>query len=175
MRIRVDNIPEKGKHIEESIDAAAAELDIPGYSFDEPLAFAGRAVRTAEDIYVNGRLKGALESQCGRCLNSFRMPLDLTLDVVFAPREESAGEESEDLELGPEISYYCGDSIELLREIKELILVNLPIKPVCRADCKGLCPQCGADLNTSPCRCEQSKGPSPFDKLRDLKFKLEGK
>ena len=173
MKIRVDRIPEEGRQIEGNIDPASVELDIPCYSLDEPLALKGRAARTGEDVYVEGTLTGSLNSECSRCLVNFRMPLDLDLNIVFAPQKEGMEEDNDALEQDENLSYYSGDSIDLVQEIKDLILVTLPIKPICRPDCKGLCPQCGADLNTNPCRCEQHKGPSPFDKLKELKGKLE--
>ncbi len=148
---------------------------MPGYRLVEPLAFVGQATRATDDIYLEGRLTGVVESECSRCLKSFSMPVDLVLEGVYVLQKERQGKESDVLELDSNLSYYDGESLDLLQETKDLLLVNLPIKPVCRPDCRGLCPQCGTDLNEDPCTCEQSKGPSPFDKLKDLKAKLEGK
>lgn len=173
MRIRVDNIPEEGQRIEGTIDPSSIELDMPGYSFIEPLAFVGRATRSAEDIIVEGSLTGTMKSQCGRCLNGFKMPLDMTMQVVFAPQEEPEADGGGKIDIGENFSYYDGNDIDLSQEVKDLILVNLPISPVCREDCKGLCPQCGVDLNASPCKCGDDKGPSPFDKLKQLKQQIE--
>ena len=172
MRIRVESIPEDGKSIHEEIEPAAIELDEPYYTIEEPLVFTGSATRNGDDIYIKGRLSGAVKSECGRCLETFLMPIDLAVDAVFAPREEDAEDENEMFESESNLSYYDGDSIDLLQELKDIILVSLPIKPICRLDCKGLCPQCGTDLNKGSCQCENRKGPSPFDKLKELKTKL---
>lgn len=175
MRIRVDNIPEGGRQIAEEIDPSAIELDVPGYGATEAFAFTGRATRLGEDVTLEGSLTGSVDSRCSRCLNDFRMPVDMSIDLVFVPRIEPARDDAEavDVDIDAGFSYYDGNSIDLLRELRELVLVNLPIKPVCREDCKGLCPRCGADLNDAPCRCAGEKGPSPFDKLKGLKAKLE--
>jgi len=175
MRIRVNNIPEGGRQIDEEIDPSAIKLDVPGYALTEALAFTGRASRVGEDVTIEGSLTGSVDSQCSRCLNDFRMPVDMQVDLVFVPRIEPARDDAEevDVDINAGFSYYDGISIDLLTEIRELVLVNLPIKPVCRDDCKGLCPRCGADLGVAPCRCGGEDDPSPFDKLKELKSKLE--
>jgi len=172
MIIRIESIPEGGKSLHEEIDPATMELDEPYYSIDEPLIFTGRATRNEEDVYVKGNLKGTLKSECGRCLEVFAMQIDLPVDAVFVPQRENGEDEDEMFEPESNLSYCDGDSIDLLQEIKDIILVNLPIKPICRSDCKGLCPRCGKDLNKDSCQCENRKGPSPFDKLKELKTKL---
>ncbi len=90
MRIRADNIPGEGQRIEGTIDPSTVGLGMPGISLIEPLAFAGRATRNGENIIVEGELTGAMELQCGRCLNSFNEPFDLAMRFLFAPEEESA-------------------------------------------------------------------------------------
>jgi uncharacterized protein len=172
MEIRVESIPDGGKALHEEIDPATIDLDEPYYSINEPLTFTGHATRNGDDIYVKGRVTGAVKSECGRCLESFAMQIDLPVDAVFVPQRENVEDDDEVFEPQSNLTYYEGDSVDLLREIKDIILVNLPIKPVCRTDCKGLCPQCGTDLNKGSCTCKNHKGPSPFDKLKELKTKL---
>jgi len=173
MRIRADNIPGEGQRIEGTIDPSTVGLGMPGISLIEPLAFAGRATRNGENIIVEGELTGAMKLQCGRCLNSFNEPFDMAMRILFAPEEEFAAEREDAIDAGEGFSYYGGGEIDLSREFKDLILVNLPISPVCSENCKGMCPRCGEDLNKGPCKCGGDKAPSPFDKLKQLKPKLE--
>jgi uncharacterized protein len=170
MRIRVESILEGGKSIEGTVEPSSIPLDEPCYRLAEPLTFTGRATRSGEDVYVEGTLAGSVEAQCSRCLENFALPLDVSLDVMFVPEQESEDAEEDMFESETHRAYYSGESIDLLEQLRDIILVNLPIKPICRSDCKGLCPQCGADLNREPCTCERSTGPSPFDKLKDLKL-----
>lgn len=172
MRIRVESIFEGGKSISAEIDPATIELGEPGRSIEEPLLFEGRATRSIDEVYIQGKLKGMLSSECSRCLEIFTTPLDVAVDAVFMPQRGKGENEDGIFEPESNISYYDGESIDLLQEIKDTILVNLPIKSICRPDCRGLCPQCGADLNKGSCQCEQRRGPSPFDKLKELKSKL---
>jgi uncharacterized protein len=101
------------------------------------------------------------------------MPVDLDMDIMFLPRSEREDDETEVVDVDESFSYYDGDTIDLLPEIKDMVIVSLPIKPLCRDDCKGLCTQCGADLNSGPCQCGGASAPSPFDTLKELKTKLE--
>ncbi|MBM4129290.1 MAG: DUF177 domain-containing protein, partial [Nitrospira sp.] len=76
-------------------------------------------------------------------------------DVVYHPVEELKAEEehelrSEELDMG----FYSGGGLDLLDLIKEQVMLNLPMKTLCAELCKGICPQCGADLNTGTCECE---------------------
>ena len=175
MRIRVDTIPAEGQHLDGTIEPSEIGLDVPGYRLNEPLIFSGHATKSLDDVYVEGSLRGAVSSECSRCLKNFDMPLDLEMKILYIPDKERPGEKGEMLESDSNLSLYEDDVVDLLREINDLVLVNLPLKPICRSDCKGFCPQCGADLNVSPCECEQDRGPSPFDKLKGLKAKLEQK
>ena len=181
MRIRVDTVPEEGLEIEGKIDPSDVGLDIAGHELIEALTFSGRVARTGDDVIVKGRLTGTMLSQCGRCLGDFKAAVDAAVDVVFTPRIESRDEQGEQ-EWGDEIvgpspgfAYYDGRDIALNEEIRDLLLVDLPIRQVCSEDCKGLCHVCGVDLNEALCRCDTSGESSPFGKLKELKEKLEKK
>ncbi|UCD57328.1 MAG: DUF177 domain-containing protein [Candidatus Hydrogenedentota bacterium] len=173
MKVHVDEVPEGGQHIEGSIQPSDVKLELPGYSLTQPLTFAARARKTGDDVYMEGNLRGVVNSQCSRCLTSFNLPLDMDVNVIYVPEKERLGKEGNVLEPDSNLSFYEGDAIDLLREVKDLIHVNLPIKPICRPDCRGLCPRCGADLNVAPCECEQQTEGSLFEKLRELKSRLE--
>jgi uncharacterized protein len=173
MRIRVDSIPEEGQRIEGQIDPSSIQLDMPEHRLSEALTFSGRATRRGETVILKGYLTGSVESRCGRCLTDFEMPIDIRMDTVFVPRVELDDDETEVVDVDESFSFYDGDSIDLQWEAKELVLVSLPISPLCREDCRGLCTTCGADLNANPCGCGSERGPSPFDKLEALKAKLK--
>jgi uncharacterized protein len=184
MRIRVKAVPAEGLEIEGKIDPSDIELDIAGHELIEALTFSGRATRTGDDVIVKGRLTGTMLSQCGLCLGDFKATIDAAVDVVFAPWVESQDEQDErdeqergDEVVGPSVgfSYYDGRYIDLNEEIRDVLLVELPIRPVCSEDCKGLCHVCGADLNEASCRCDTSNESSPFGKLEELREKLEKK
>ncbi|MBI5115966.1 DUF177 domain-containing protein [Candidatus Poribacteria bacterium] len=176
MKIRVDKIPEEGQDIETKFEPSEVNLNFRGYNLREDIAFTGRATRSDDDVYVTGTLKGSITSECSRCLASFAMPVEMAMNVLCVPERDMATREEEMADQpAVDLSFYKEDVIDLLHETRELLIVNLPVKPVCSDECKGLCPQCGADLNVAPCACELDAISSPFEKLKDLKGKLKEK
>ena len=101
-----------------------------------------------------GTARTELELPCSRCLDPFRMPVDATFDLRYLPATEmTADEEREVQDEDLETSYYRDDQIDLNELLREQFYLALPMKPLCREDCKGLCAQCGTNLNTGTCAC----------------------
>ena len=102
--------------------------------------------RTDQHILVEGTLKSALSAECVRCLDSFHLPLQVRIEELFA------------LTAAPHVAdpLYAVEpdgTIELTLPLREQVLLAQPIKPICQPDCKGLCNQCGKNLNEGPCEC----------------------
>lgn len=116
--------------------------------------FTGEAVYQREVIYLSLNLSAEIERQCSRCLKSFTVPVNKMERLEL--REESA---SHSMKLDREEFTYSGDSseIELLPYLKSLIISALNPKPLCREDCRGICPYCGKDLNEGSCNCQEEK------------------
>ena len=107
-----------------------------------------------EKFRLVGRAQTELELACSRCLEPFRMPVDSAFDLRYLPAAEmSADDEREVQEEDLETSYYRDDQIDLNELLREQFYLALPMKPLCREDCKGLCAQCGTNLNTGTCAC----------------------
>jgi uncharacterized protein len=103
---------------------------------------------------VRGHVNGELQLTCGRCLEPFTMPVAGTFDLRYVPRSENVGEgEREVGEDDLTTAFYDDDQIDLSELISEQFHLALPMKPLCAEDCKGLCPQCGTNLNTGTCNC----------------------
>jgi uncharacterized protein len=129
----------------------------------------GEAYRIAEPVHVDmqihkdkqrfrlvGTVRTRLELSCSRCLEPFSLPIDSSFDLRYLP-VEAAGEGSEtDREVSEEdldASVYRDDQIDLNELLREQFYLTLPMKPLCREDCAGLCPQCGTNRNTGTCVC----------------------
>ena len=95
-------------------------------------------------FWVEGGVAATGEFRCSRCLAPFRVPLSAELQEKYHPRGAAA-----DLDA----VFHHGDYVDVTREVQKALLLVLPMKPVCRADCPGLCPTCGRDLNEGPCGC----------------------
>jgi uncharacterized protein len=101
-----------------------------------------------------GTVRTELELPCSRCLEPFRLPVNVSFDQRFHPASEMAAEQEREVqEEDFETSYYRDDQIDLNQLLREQFYLALPMKPLCLEDCKGLCPQCGTNLNTATCVC----------------------
>ena len=133
----------------------------------EEVAQAGDAYRIVAPVEVDfdihkdkekfrlvGTARTELELGCSRCLESFRMPVNPSFDLRYLPAAEmSSDSEREVREEDLETSYYRDDQIDLNELLREQFYLALPMKPLCSENCKGLCPQCGTNLNTGTCSC----------------------
>ena len=125
----------------------------------EPLDVLGSAELLQADIRLRGRLRTVVEAECARCLEPIRSPVELEFDLFYRPMQTIAREE--DVEIKPaelDVGFYQGSGLLLEDALKEQILLALPMKSLCRADCAGLCPQCGHDRNLGLCSCRPADG-----------------
>ena len=101
-----------------------------------------------------GRVRTQLELSCSRCLEPYRFPIDATFDQRYLPSSAASTETEREIEENDlETSYYSEDQIDLNELMREQFYLALPMKPLCLEDCKGLCAQCGTNLNTGTCEC----------------------
>jgi uncharacterized protein len=100
-----------------------------------------------------GRLTTRLEVPCSRCLEPFAVPVDAALDLRYLP-QALAGDRDEDPDHDPSTTFYSDDQIDLGLLVREQCYLTLPMKPLCRDDCQGLCPTCGTNLNVERCSCQ---------------------
>jgi uncharacterized protein len=127
-----------------------------------------------QDIRVVGDLATSVESDCARCLEPVTREVKRNYELLYRPQGTDAGRaEISVTDAEAEIGYYLGEGIELNDILREQILLAVPMKVVCREDCKGLCPQCGQNLNQGECKCPQPVGDARWEALKGLKDKLE--
>lgn len=143
--------------------------------FIGPIRIAGRAHRTEDLIAVTGTVRIDIRLSCSRCLKDFEMSLSEDFSVTFSrqiPRPDGTPQPAEK-ELTADdfgLVHFQGEQIDLRESIQEQVVMMLPQRPLCSESCKGLCPQCGKDLNRGRCDCRQ---PVPDDRLAVLKnFKV---
>ncbi len=167
MEIVIKDIPAEGLdlHAESSSDRWFSDLlkDSLGEAYrKENRGTANFHIhRTGENVRCTGRLSCDCYPACSRCLKSFRHPLEIPIHLNLLPLYESPRqlkmEQTEEVELVKEdldFAYYEEDRFNLGEKIREQIILELPMQPLCRNDCKGLCPRCGKDLNKGTCRCQ---------------------
>ena len=126
-----------------------------------------------DDIRVVGKLDATMEVSCARCLDAVTHTVNWPFDLLYRPLGvDRRAEEVAISEADTEIGYYEGDGLLLEDVLREQVLLATPVKLVCRDDCKGLCPQCGANLNVETCNCQQPGDPR-WAALSELKNKLQ--
>lgn len=126
---------------------------------------------TSGTVLIKGSLSALIDICCGRCLERAKLPISSDFTYTLIPAK---AETREDLELTTEeleISYYQGDFIDLAPIICEQIILQIPIKTLCSEECRGLCPYCGVNLNTSSCNCHLNVIDDRMAVLKNFKVK----
>lgn len=172
MRIRVEQIeaaPKTLAYAEETaelnrcLDAGPHDLRVPGSLAVELVYY-----RAGLDVVFEGKLAATGEATCARCAEVFTLPLATRFRVILTPRAvmEDAGPEltCDDLGLG----FYDGDEIDVTALVHEHALLAVPTRLLCAETCRGLCPQCGINLNVAACTCATQATPPRLAVLRDL-------
>ncbi|HEV3470529.1 MAG TPA: DUF177 domain-containing protein [Pyrinomonadaceae bacterium] len=171
MRIEVENLSEAGEPFAHTYAPGGLELDSEAVGLSREARVEGRASRRGEEIRVRGKIETGVEVACDRCLAPVAVPLEVEFDTAFIPQERAAAAE-ENVELHAEdmgLAAFEGDAIDLDELVREQILLALPARHLCREECKGLCPTCGADLNAGRCGCEHKEADPRWAALADLK------
>lgn len=114
-------------------------------------------------IVVDGMIEAELNALCNRCLGSMEYHMEARFQETYY---DNAIPQPEGLQ--PDWVPFSGDQIDITPEVIQTILVNLPMRFLCRDDCRGLCPVCGADLNKQRCRCTHDDTDPRLAKLKDL-------
>jgi uncharacterized protein len=139
---------------------------VQDFRLPSTLTVAVNFYRAGQDLFFQGRITGQLKGQCSRCVEDYTFPLAVDFNFVFVPRHEvgAAGEEED-----ADLTYYEGEEIDLSPMLQEQVLLALPTRPLCRENCAGLCPQCGANRNLTTCKCQPERGDPRLAVLRTLK------
>jgi uncharacterized protein len=148
-------------------------------SLTEPVELTVSAHRMGGDVYLEGEARGHLALTCSRCLTRYRAPIRERFRLVLEPAgarvpadpEGAAALAADGLYLSDELEsgWFRGNEIRLDRFLQEVLALALPVQPLCREDCRGLCPRCGVDRNTETCACQDERPASPFAVLETLR------
>ena len=138
-------------------DFTEGELDVANNvrALRRPVHSEFRVSLSGEQIHVEGVLGVDAELTCSRCLKSFRSPIEKEFAVDYQP--DPVVKEGEEFSLSYtdlNIGFYRDQRLDLSALISEQVVLEIPMKPVCQEECKGLCDQCGADLNERDCDCK---------------------
>ncbi len=130
----------------------------------------GYASRKGESVRVQGTLSADVEVVCDRCLQPVPVSLKGQFDIPFVPLDRESEQVDSELKAEDlETSFYEGNVIDVDQIAREQVLLGLPIRTLCREECKGLCAGCGIDLNTGECSCSAGETDPRWDALASLR------
>ena len=174
MQIWLDQVREEPFNWEETKSVAPEALETPELAALSPIHWKGQVAFADPGYYLRARLDYEQTLSCDRCLKPIVEPVesDIELLVLVERNPGAAGEhELDERDLG--ILYNKGEVLETDPIFLEQLQLNIPMKPLCRPDCKGLCPQCGADRNDADCACEEQTADPRWAALAALKSRLD--
>jgi len=126
-----------------------------------------------QDIRLKGKLDTRVEVACARCLEPVVHEVERSFDLLYRPLGIDSGHaELSVTDAEAEIGYYEGEGLLLEDALREQVLLALPLKTICRDDCKGLCPHCGRNLNEGQCSCVDAVEDPRWSALKEIRDKL---
>jgi uncharacterized protein len=126
------------------------------------------------DIRLRGRYAGNFQVPCARCIEPVEIPLAGEFDLIFRPLGADADVPERSITASEtEIGYYQKGSLLLEDVLREQVLLSLPVRTLCKPDCKGLCPRCGTNRNLQPCSCDEGPSDPRWEALTDLRSRIK--
>lgn len=175
MKLRLEDITAEAKELrfaepQNDTNRALAQGSAHEYEIEGPIAVEVSVYRAGTDIFFEGTLHASARAVCARCAEEFDIQVQHPFRFVLAPKSIGMGEETDLRTEDLEFSLYEGEEIDLGPLVREQLLLSLPMRPLCREDCRGLCPHCGINLNRATCECKEERLDPRFAALRTLKI-----
>jgi uncharacterized protein len=150
-------------------DELPAETD---YKVVAPVDLQFDIFKDKQQFRLVGRVRTTLELSCSRCLEPFTLSVDQAFDLRYQPHVVNTGEGERQIEEDDlTTAFYENDEIDLGQLMREQFYLALPMKPLCREECRGLCSVCGANLNKTTCDCKRDWDDPRLAALKQLRIK----
>ena len=147
------------EHFERAFQPSVFDPQDEDYRIATPVDLSMDVEKAGGDAFrVTGRAVTRLEMPCGRCLEAFEVPVDARFELRYVPQSQSAAadEEHEIREDDLTTAYYREGTLDVIEMLREQFQLALPMKPLCAQSCRGMCPECGTNLNRAECGCKPS-------------------
>jgi uncharacterized protein len=168
MELNLEEALEAPVALSHRLEVPAGRLERPELLALEPVEFSGTLQKADPGFVLTGELAAAGLVACSRCLAPVPFSRRGEVSWVFAPAHRRPTEEETELTARDlDVVWYDDFVVPFDPLVEEQLQLELPMKPLCRPDCKGLCPRCGADRNTVPCDCRE-EGDERLAKLKSL-------
>ncbi len=170
MFLNLNQIRTSHERVDQEYGPGAFDASQEAFRVAGPVALGFDVYKDDDEFRLVGAVKGRLGLACSRCLEPFELAVDAPFDLRYVPRARNSGEG--DVEVREDdltTAFYDDDQIDLGQLMREQFYLAMPMKPLCREDCRGLCPVCGTNLNVSTCACEPGWHDPRLAALKDLK------
>ncbi len=157
MQIDLRELADGQTHLTYEIPASSVGLSAQEVAVDGPLQLRLSLDRRGDEIWIRGKLQLVAHQECSRCLVEFPERLELEFEVFCANVQNPnvVSSRAADEEDGG-VHFHDGRVLIIDEEIREAVILGIPMKPLCKESCAGLCPRCGEDRNQGPCRCARA-------------------
>jgi uncharacterized protein len=178
MKFRLRELPETREFVLPDAVLQDALGSIPGQSAleddAEPAEIKVSVELSLENnaVFASGHLRGKATVACSRCIGPVALVVDEDFAITFLPHPDSVDGEG-DVELAEDdldVASHDGNEVDLTDVLRDHVVLSIPYAPLCREDCKGLCAQCGADLNQGACACPPVESDARWFALKNLKL-----
>jgi uncharacterized protein len=173
--IEIEDLAPGPLHIQHVFPTREVKFSHEDAVLSDPVATDFVLTHADRDLRVHGTLETTLRYKCSRCRKEFSRPLTASFDLSYLPQPKWTNEDAE-IELRYEdmdVAFYNGIFLDVGLMVLEQIELAMPMKFVCREDCKGLCCKCGADLNEGACLCRNEETDSRLSVLLEFKKKMD--
>jgi uncharacterized protein len=170
MFLSLSSIRSAQERVEQVYAAEALADERDSFRVVAPVVLAFDIYKGTAQFRLVGRVQTTLELSCSRCLEPFTLPVDAEFDLRYQPHSQNTGEgeraiEEDDLAT----AFYENDTIDLGQLMREQFYLDLPMKPLCGEECRGLCPVCGTNLTRGACGCRRDWNDPRLAPLQALK------
>ena len=172
----LEKISEHDMAIDIKVEAAHFNQEEGEGSLCQDVVLNGTIRKWENDVFLSGDISTTWSGECVRCLEPVEREVLTNITAKFAPHSDSPepGSETELYESDIDVEYYNGNEINLSKPIYDQIMLSLPSVNLCGDNCKGLCSQCGANLNVGNCSCNDTDNIDPrLAVLKTLKNKIK--
>ncbi len=155
--IEIEDLKPEPLHVQHVYPIREIKFSHEDAELSAPVATEFVLTHKDRDLHVDGTVGTAIRFRCSRCNKEFSRPFSASFDLSYLPQPRGTNQDSE-IELSYEdmdVGYYDGVALDVDLMVLEQIELGMPMKFVCRDECKGLCYKCGADLNEGACLCKE--------------------
>lgn len=162
MKVRINSLKDGKQVVTDAL--SAADLDITDLKLNAPVAVVLDIDKGASEIKIDGQVESSARCECDRCLTDFDLPIRGTFSVIASFSTPGTTTKDENIiPLSP-----TANEIDLSEYIHDTLLLDVPMKLLCREDCRGLCPVCGVNRNETDCQCQVDEPDARWESLKKL-------